>query len=313
MAQQLKDALAEASPEPTLAALSGRLETMEQRFGATLGRVAQRVDTDALRAIEMRVHDLAGQLEQARERLDRIGAMDAEVRALARKIEEAGALRTSALEKLLRDLIAEWRQGEQRTTTALQHIEEAIGQLGEVVDAMEAAKPAPDLSVPPLTGTGLAQGAAAGVGSRPAMPATRPPTLYQVALDAADYAPKPFSGSPSAAASDTAPATLGEAAQPTRGKTGPRLSPGALRIMALRAKLRQSSGSGRILPHFMQGGAHGERQGTFRRAGLGVMLMAGAAMLASSAYSLYRSLATATAAPAGTAVVAEEGRKALRQ
>jgi hypothetical protein len=83
--------------------------------------------------------------------------------------------------------------------------------------------------------------------------------------------------------------------------------------MALRDKLRLSSGSGRMLPHFMQGGAYGERQGTFRRAGLGVMLMAGAAMLASSAYSLYRSLAATTAAPAGTAVVAEEGRKALRQ
>ena len=188
MAQRLQDALAQANPEPTLAVLSGRLDTIEQRFGATLGRVAQRTDLDGLRAIEARVLELAAQLEQARDRLDRIGAVDAEVRALARKLDEAGAQRTSGLEKLMRDCIAEWREGEQRTASALQHIEEAVGRLGEAVDAMEASKPAPDLTVPPLTGTELHQVARAngasftpGTGARPrstiphwTLPTTRP-------------------------------------------------------------------------------------------------------------------------------------------
>jgi hypothetical protein len=306
MAHQLKDALAQANPEPTLAALSGRLDTIEQRFCSTLGRVAQGVDTDALRAIETRVLDLTAQLEQARERLDRIGAMDAELRAQARKVEEAGAQRTSGLEKLLRDLIAEWREGEQRTASALQNIEEAVGQLGEVVDAMEASKPAPDLSVPPLTGTQLGQVPGASGALGPAE-AGRPsqPTLYQATLDASDYAPKQPDGE-APAASEVLPDPGEEAGKPARAK----LSPGTLRIMALRAKLRQSNGSGRILAPFMHAGDAGERHGALKRASLSVVLMAGAALVA-SAYYLYRSFATA--APASAAIVAEEGTRTVRQ
>jgi hypothetical protein len=314
LAERLQQAVAQANPDATLAALNGRLETIEQRFGATLGRVAQRADLDGLRAIETRVLELAAQLEQTREGLDRIGAIDEEVRTLARKVEEAGAQRTSGLEKLLRDCIAEWREGEQRTASALQHIEEALGRLGETVDAMEASKPAPDLAMPPLTGTELGHVAGAnGAFHADDAPASAP-GLYratQSTLDAADYAPKPFvaeapaeSPLPTAEAKarqvplDWLPAAGGEGARPADAK----LTPGALRIMALRAKLRQSNGGGRgTAPSYVPPGAVGEpRHSTLKRASLSVLLMAGAALVASSTYYLYQTfVVTAPASPAG--------------
>jgi hypothetical protein len=317
LAQRLQDTLAQANPEPTLAALTHRLETIEQRFGATLGRVAQRADLDGLRAIETRVLELAAQLEQARERLDRIGAVDDEVRALARKVEEAaGVQRTGGLEKLLRDCIAEWREGEQRTASALQHIEEAIGRLGETVDAMEASKPAPDLAMPPLTGADLGLVPATnGAFLRPEDgPASAPP-LFPATLDAADYAPKPFAGEHLHTPEASLPASEGHARQdsldwlPEAGSAGGRpagakLTPGALRIMALRAKLRQSNGNGRgHVPSFVPAGALAEpRHGTIKRASLSVLLIAGAALVASSTYYLYQTYVTP--APASPAMVA---------
>ena len=301
MAQRLQDALAQASPEPTLAALSGRLDTIEQRFGATLGRVAQRTDLDGLRAIEARVPELAAQLEQARDRLDSIGAVDDEVRALARKLDEAGAQRTSGLEKLMRDCIAEWREGEQRTASALQHIEEAVGRLGEAVDAMEASKPAPDLTVPPLTGAELDQVAGAN-GALLHAGNGRTPSLYHSALDAADYAPKSLSGVQPAASSlpaaeakaqqaplDWSPDAGGEGGRPT----GARLTAGALRIMALRAKLRQSNG--RDASHVPAGAIEAPRNGAIKRAGLSVLLVAGVALVASSTWYLYQTYVVAAA------------------
>ncbi|MFZ1104178.1 MAG: hypothetical protein WAN86_15265 [Hyphomicrobiaceae bacterium] len=301
MAQRLHDALAQASPEPTLAALSGRLDTIEQRFDATLGRVAQRTDLDGLRAIEARVLELAAQLEQARDRLDRIGALDDEVRALARKLDEAGAQRASGLEKLMRDCIAEWREGEQRTASALQHIEEAVGRLGETVDAMEASKPAPDLTVPPLTGTELHQVAGAN-GALLHAGNGRTHSLYHSALDAADYAPRLFAGVQPAASSlpaaeakaqqaplDWSPDAGGEGGRPT----GARLTAGALRIMALRAKLRQSNGNGRDASHVPAGAIEAPRHGTIKRAGLSVLLVAGAVLAAT--YYLYQTYVVAAA------------------
>jgi hypothetical protein len=319
MAERLQEALAQASPEPTLAALSGQLETIEQRFGATLGRVAQRADLDGLRSIETRVLDLTSQLEQTRDRLDRISAVDDEVRALARKVEEAaGAQRTSGLEKLLRDCIAEWREGEQRTASALQHIEEAIGRLGETVDAMEASKPAPDLTVSALAGTELGRVAGANsdlIHAENRLIPSAPPSLYQPALDAADYAPKPLAAEAPAPFEPSLPAAEA-GAQPdvmtwsadTAGigqrSAGAKLTPGALRIMALRAKLRQSNGSSRAsIPSYMAAGVMGEsRQSAIKRASLSVLLMTGAALVASSTFYLYQTFVVS--APASPAMVA---------
>jgi hypothetical protein len=302
LADRLQQAVAQADPQAALAALTGRLETIEQRFGATLGRIAQRTDRDGLRAIETRVLELAAQLEQARERLDRIGAVDEQVRALARKVEESGALRTGGLEKLLRDCIAEWREGEQRTASALQHIEEAITRLGETVEAMEASKPATDLAVPPLTGP------EPGRAADPNGAFTRPPALYHSALDAADYAPKPLvaeepaaSGPPLLTADTGAQgSTIDRLPDPGREDcrpTGAGLTPGALRIMALRAKLRQSNGNGRggAPARVPPGAAEEQRRGEIRRASLSILLIAGAALVASSTYYLYQIYVVATA------------------
>jgi hypothetical protein len=320
LAQRLQDTLAQANPERTLAALTGRLETIEQRFGATLGRVAQRADLDGLRAIEARVLELAGQLEQARERLDRIGAIDDEVHALARKVEEAtGVQRASGLEKLLRDCIAEWREGEQRTASALQHIEEAIGRLGETVDAMEASKPAPDLTVPPLSSSDLGLAAAGASLLRADEVAVPASPLYQATLDAADYAPKAFAGETLDASEPSLPTREAQAPDdsvdwpqeslPDTGSTegrpaGAKLTPGALRIMALRAKLRQSNGRERagMLPPVSPGAMAEPPHGSFRRASLSVLLLAGAALVASSTYYLYETFVTP--APASPAMVA---------
>src|SRR5262249_13388774 len=161
------------------------------------------------------------------------------------------------------------------------HIEEAIGRLGETVDAMEASKPAPDLTVPVLTGTELvpvagANGAFIHADDEPALYPSAPSTL-----DASDYAAKPLVGESPAASSlsteakaeqsplDWLPSCDGEGVRPA----GAKLTPGALRIMALRAKLRQSNGGGRsTAPSSMPTGAMGEaRHSTLKRASLSVL------------------------------------------
>jgi hypothetical protein len=323
LAERLQDTLAQANPEPSLAALNGRLETIEQRFSATLGRVAQRTDLDGLRSIEARVLELAAQVEQARERLDRIGAVDDQVRALARELEEAGAQRTSGLEKLLRDCIAEWRDGEQRTASALQNIEEAIGRLGEAVDAMEASKPAPDLTVPPLTAAELDRVAGAtGALSHGETEPTPAPSLYHATLDAADYAPTLFAGEtpaasapalPAARASESAMEWSSAAGDESDRPEGANLTAGALRIMALRAKLRQSNGTGRgAMPSYVPEAEMGEpRHGSLKRASLSVLLMAGAAFAAGSTYFLYQTFLIA--APASPVMIAPSASPADSQ
>jgi hypothetical protein len=316
LAERLQDILAEANPKPAFAALNGRLETIEQRFGATLGRVAQRADLEGLRSIESRVQELTGQMEQARERLERISSVDDEVRALAGKVEEAGAQRTSGLERLLRDCIAEWREGEQRTAAALQSIEEAVTRLGEAVDAMEASKPALDLTVPALPGMEPVRAAPAMNGSllHAGGDVASLSTPYHAMLDAADYAPAPLTAELSAA---SAPSSAGREppAEDHAGWSGAsdgererlsraKLTPGALRIMALRAKLRQSNGSGRGgLPYLSAAAMGAQRQGALRRASLSMLLMAGAAILAGSTYFLLQTL-VATAPGAGPGVMA---------
>ncbi|MBO0764656.1 MAG: hypothetical protein J2P50_08715, partial [Hyphomicrobiaceae bacterium] len=202
LTKRLQDSLSQASPARSFGALNERLDAIEQRFSAALGRVAQRTDLDGLKSIESDVMELAAQLDRARDRLDQIGAIDDEVRTLARRFDEVGEQRAAALEKLLRDCIAEWREGEQRTAGALRNLEEAINRLGDSVDAMEASKPAPDLSVAALAGSGP-QRTADTLSPLSRLPAggawTPAPHFYHATLDAADYAPKPTGdGSPPA-------------------------------------------------------------------------------------------------------------------
>jgi hypothetical protein len=177
-----------------------------------------------------------------------------------------------------------------------------------------------------LSGTDLGL---AGAGSGPLLraedgPVSAPP-LYQATLDAADYAPRPFAGehpdrselslpAPEARGSqdsvDWLPDCLPDAGSADGRPAGAKLTPGALRIMALRAKLRQSNGSGRAgaMPHVAAGALEESRHGGFKRASLSVLLLAGAALVASSTYYIYQTYVTP--APASPAMVTPAGSPA---
>ena len=300
LVERLNDTLTRSSAEPRVAALTARLEAIEERFGAALGRVAQRADMEGLRSIEAHVLELAAQLERTRERLDEIGAVDGEVRALARRLDETSEQRANVLEKLLRESMAEWREGEQRTAGALQSLEEAINRLGDTLDAMEASKPALDLSVPSFAGSEAAS--RAGIARFPGGDEPITAHFYRTTLDADDYAPSaipdaplspsepPFPGAGRGQAASPPGVVEWSAARPGDGlapQQGARLTPGALRVIAMRAKLRRSSGAGlrRAAGDWLPAAPLG-------RASFGLLLMAGAAvLLAGSTYVLYHALA----------------------
>jgi hypothetical protein len=251
--------------------------------------------------------ELAAQLDRARNRLDQIGAIDDEVRTLARRLDEAGEQRAAALEKLLRDCIAEWREGEQRTANALHNLEEAINRLGDSVDAMEASKPAPDLSVPTLAGSDLERAADAGR-AHSRLPVggewTPAPHFYHAMLDAADYAPRPAADAPRALSRDLAETAQDRAMLPAAvvewsvrqeldRPQGAAPNPVGRQIAALRMKLRQSAVSAfdDEHPEVPPAAAEGPAADAFRRTSLSLLLMAGAVILAGSTYFLYQALA----------------------
>jgi hypothetical protein len=299
LVERLNDTLNRSSAEPRVAALNARLEAIEERFGAALGRVAQRADMEGLRSIEAHVLELAAQLERARDRLDEIGAVDGEVRALARRLDETSEQRANVLEKLLRESIAEWREGEQRTAGALHDLEEAVNRLGDTLEAMEASKPALDLSIPAFAGSEAA--ARPGIARFPGGDEPITAHFYRTTLDADDYAPRAIPDGPLSPSEPPLPGAGREhaasppgvewwAAPPGDGFARPhgaRLTPGALRVIAMRAKLRRSSGAA-----FRCAGGDWLPATPLRRASFGLLLMAGAAMLlAGSTYVLYHALA----------------------
>ena len=249
LAERLHASLARLNSDQSLAALSGRLEAIEQRFSLALERVAQRADLDGLRSIEAHVLELAAHLERTRERLEQIGALEDHVRLLARRVDEGDQQQLGALGKLLRDYVAEWRESEQRTASALHNLEEAINRLGDTVDAMEATKPAPDLSLPALAAPELGRAhiptdplAQVQAGADRALA----PKAYHSMLDAADYAPK-------APPEVSLPAATSQAAARTSPKRGlPALTDAAIEWSAEPAGagksrlIERQSGSSRI-------------------------------------------------------------------
>jgi hypothetical protein len=312
LAKRLQDSLDQSDAKRSFAALNGRLDDFEQRFGTALGRVAQRSDLDSLKSIEANVMELAAQLDRARDRLELIGDIDEEVRDLARRLDESGEQRADALEKLLRDCVTEWRESEQRTASALHGLEEAVNRLGDTVDAMEASKPAPELTVPPLAPELERSTAAMDSLSRLDTVNVRPLTahFYRPTLDAADYAPRsaeprspdateiatraPLSAPPPAAVEWSA--TL---AQADPGSAEASSTRAGWHVMAMREKLRQAPvGFRATRPELPD--AEVPVPDTFKRASLNFLLMAGAAVLAGT-YFLYRTVA-APLAPAGPAV-----------
>jgi hypothetical protein len=308
LAVRLEDSLARLDPNASFAALNSRLEAIEERFSHALERIAQHADGHGLRAIEAHVLNLADHLQRTRERLEQIGTLEEQVRGLSQRLDAADQHQLGALGKLLRDYIGEWRESEQRTASALHSLEEAIHRLGETVDAMEASKPAPDLSLPPLAASEAGGDGIAGDplslagGERPLAPKS-----YQALLDAADYAPKvpandwaaPFAVKAGLPA-DT-PIAWSAADGGRDGLAERDAGHRASRITSLRAKLRQAQvprGEVRhddsLLPAINRG-APGSRAGSRMRPGL--LLIVGAAFLAGGAYLLVHALAAATPPP----------------
>ena len=80
IAQRMQSTLAEINPDKATAHLNRRLDAIEERFNEALSKVAQRSDLDGLRLIEAHVLELAAHLEHTRGRLDRIDAIDDQVR-----------------------------------------------------------------------------------------------------------------------------------------------------------------------------------------------------------------------------------------
>lgn len=276
IAQRLQASLAELNPDKALAPFNRRLDLIEERFGEALSRVAQRSDLDGLRLIEAHVLELAAHVEQTRGRLDRIDAIDDQVRGLARRFEEGHDQRLDALERLLQDYVAEWRRGDERTAGALQTLEGAVTRISDSVEAMEASKPAPDLSLSLL---GVSDLGSPHVESDPLSQVyadgarVLEPRGYRSTLDAADYAPRPEpapeqAAAPAVAAAASewyAPPADGLPARPADEELGPpalpaaasqwaappadaeharpatvELAPPAFRALAMRAKLRQA-------------------------------------------------------------------------
>ena len=101
--------------------------------------------------------------------------------------------RLDALEKLLQDYVAEWRKGDDRTASALRSLEDVVSRVGESIEAMEAQKPAPDLSLVGARHAGLAEPRSKPIPCLRSMPMRRrvlEPITHRSSLDAADYAPK---------------------------------------------------------------------------------------------------------------------------
>lgn len=250
MAERLQSSLTEMNPDKAAAHLNRRLDAIEERFNEALGQVVQRSDLDGLKLIEAHVIELAAHVEHTRGRLDRIDSIDDQMQNLARRLEEGDHQRLDALEKLLQDYIAEWRKGDDRTASALRSLEDVVSRVGESVEAMEAQKPAPDLSLSVLGTLGLVEPAVeAGSLSQVYVDARRQlePTAFRPSLDAADYTPK---GKSDAEASALAPSH--ERTQPPADqqetKSGDDSVPSpSLLVSMMRTTLRQALGVGQIL------------------------------------------------------------------
>ena len=247
MAERLQNSLTEMNPDKAAAHLNRRLDAIEERFNEALSHVVQRSDLDGLKLIEAHVIELAAHVEHTRGRLDRIDAIDNQMQSLARRLEEGDHQRLDALEKLLQDYVAERRKGDDRTASALRSLEDVVSRMGESVEAMEAQKPAPDLSLSVFGTPGLVEPAIESGSLSQVYDARRllEPMAYRSSLDAADYAPK---GEPASEALSFAP--LPERTQPTAAPQetisgdGSVPSPAFL-VSMLRIKLRQALGLGR--------------------------------------------------------------------
>lgn len=304
MAERLQNSLTEMNPDKAAAHLNRRLDAIEERFDEALSQVVQRSDLDGLKLIEAHVIELAAHVEHTRGRLDRIDAIDDGMQNLARRLEEGDHQRLDALEKLLQDYVAEWRKGDDRTASALRSLEDVVSRVGESVEAMEAQKPAPDLSLSVLGTPGLVEPAIeAGSLSQVYSDARRQlePMAFHPSLDAADYAPK---GKSDAGASTLAPSherTRPPADQQEAKSSDDSVPSPSLLVSMMRAKLRQALGVGKILrsdPHTtVATGSDPAATPARRRSRPNLLLTGGITLFAAIGYLLVDVFMNTSAAP----------------
>jgi hypothetical protein len=325
LAGRLQASVDRLDTDKPVVALSRRLEALEERFSVALERVAQRTDLEGLRTIEAHVLELAAHLERTRDRLEQIGGLEEQVRGLAQRLDEGEQQRLATLGRLLRDYVAEWRESEQRTAGALHNLEEAISRLGDTVDAMEASKPAPDLSLPTLAAPQPARMAGDPLAQiDAASDRAVAPRSYHAMLDAADYAPKEAAGASFPGAADESAragakrgipalpaAAIQWSAEPAdavhAGRAARQAGARASRIMAGRERLRRSEA-----PDANATGEDGRlpdpepdlgQPNAIKRTRPSLLLLAGVAFLAGGAYLLIQALTTTPQVPTSPATV----------
>jgi hypothetical protein len=255
--QTVQDSLASLKPDHALDPIHRRIDALEERLGEALEAVARRSDVEGLRLIEAQVTELARHIEQAADTKSRVDGLDSRVRELSRKFEEDGLQRLDALERTLQSYIAEWRHSEERSTGAIEALDETLSRISASMEAAEDLRPAPSLAMSELAeeadSSALYRDPLAQVYAEGARALT---PHYQINLDASDYTP----GAPVTAAApvvkldplaDLLTDTAAKKSEPPATKRveppapadvapmGSELAPPAFRASAIRARLQQ--------------------------------------------------------------------------
>ncbi len=320
--QTMQESLAGAKPDQAaLDPLHRRIDAIEQRLGEALKGVARRTDVEGLHLIETQVAELAAHVEQASSGLQRIDGLDGQLRELSRKLDEDSLQRLDALERTLQNYVAEWRRSDERTGGALEVLDETLTRIGASIDAADALKPAPSLSLAdlPTGGDAATHDPLAHIyaeGARALSP------RYQLSLDAADYAPgAPVRVAEPAAKPDPVadlPAEAGDKPaeklpQPARletplltepgdeshapsdtAPTGSELAPPAFRASAIRARLQKqqmldaetATSEAHPRPAKLLAKEKAKASGDANRARPSVLLAAGVTLFAAAGYLL---------------------------
>ena len=179
IAERLQQSIAGSDGGKSAAALAQRIDELELRLSAAFEDVAQRLEGRNLEGIEAQIGGLATHLQHTRGQLERLDAIDERLRELAGQLDEhrrspeasrldddriaalieaaasraatrvseslpqpaasIGPERLDAIEKVLHDEIAERRRAEEITANVLHTIEDALARILDRVDGMEPA------------------------------------------------------------------------------------------------------------------------------------------------------------------------------
>ncbi len=255
--QTVQDSLSSLKTDHALDPIHRRIDALEERLGEALEAVARRSDLEGLRLIEAQVSELATHIEQSADTRSRVDGLDSQVRELSRKFEEDGLQRLDALERTLQSYIAEWHLSEERSTGAIEALDETLSRISASIEAAEDLRPAPSLAMSELAeeadSSALYRDPLAQVYAEGARALT---PHYQINLDASDYTP----GAPvkatapvvrldpladiltDTAAKESEPLATKRVETPAPADVAPmgsELAPPAFRASAIRARLQQ--------------------------------------------------------------------------